>query len=224
MKITIDGLVKEDTYRTKGLRRQLMALLRSKGIQDENVLKAMEKVPRHFFMDSAFVEFAYSDQPFPIGEGQTISQPYTVGFQTQLLEVKPLMKVLEIGTGSGYQAAILHVMGAKVFTIERIHKLYLKAKNLLSTMGYHSIRCFYGDGNKGLPTFAPFDRILVTAGAPVVPETLIAQLAPGGILVIPVNSSSQVQIMKRIIKHPDGKMDIEDHGYFRFVPLLENKE
>lgn len=224
MKITYNGLILEDTYRTKGLRKKLVELLRSKGIKDNAVLQAIEKIPRHFFIDSAFLEFAYLDQPFPIGEGQTISQPYTVAFQTQLLEVKPRMKVLEIGTGSGYQAAVLHEIGAKVFTVERIHKLYIKAKSLLAAMGYDTIRCFYGDGTKGLPSFAPFDRILVTAAAPIIPQTLIDQLIVGGILVIPVNSSSQLQVMKKIIKTANDKIEIEDHGFFRFVPLLDNKQ
>ncbi|MCX7697488.1 MAG: protein-L-isoaspartate(D-aspartate) O-methyltransferase [Bacteroidales bacterium] len=223
MKVFFRGLVLEDTYRTKGLRRKLIEEIRSKGIKDEKVLEAMEKVPRHFFLDSSFIEFAYGDHPFSIGEGQTISQPYTVAYQTELLEVKPGMKVLEIGTGSGYQAAILAEMGARVFTIERIQKLYLKAKELLAAMGYHAIRCFYRDGTEGLSTYAPFDRIIVTAAASSIPDKLVDQLVEGGILVVPVDDGPGVQVMKKIVKEKNGQIMVQDFGYFRFVPLLKNK-
>ena len=171
----------EDNYRHKGLRRKLTENIRRKGIEDEAVLNAIDKIPRHLFLDSGFLEFAYQDKPFPIGSGQTISQPYTVAFQTELLEVKKGEKVLEIGTGSGYQACVLAEMGAKVFTVERQKKLYEKTKDLLPKLGYHTIKCFYGDGNKGAPSFAPFDKILITAAAPEVSGDLISQLKPGGL-------------------------------------------
>lgn len=211
-----------DTYRHKGMRKKLVEEIKSKGISDENVLKAIETVPRHFFMDTSFTEIAYQDKPFPIGCGQTISQPYTVAFQTQLLEVKKGMKVLEVGTGSGYQACILETMGAKVFTIERIRELYINTKKFFQEYGYKS-KIFYGDGYKGLPTFAPFDRIIVTAAAPEIPEALLQQLKTGGILVIPVDESSGTQIMKKVIKTNNDSYTEEQHGYFRFVPLLKNK-
>jgi protein-L-isoaspartate(D-aspartate) O-methyltransferase len=210
-----------DTYRHKGLRKQLVEEVRSKGIRDERVLLALEKVPRHQFLDSSFVEFAYQDKPFPIGSGQTISQPYTVAFQTELLGVGKGDKVLEIGTGSGYQACILLEMGARVYSVERHHSLYVKTKQLLKRLGY-APRLFYGDGYKGLPSFAPFDRILVTAAAPAIPDALIQQLKPGGILVIPVGSG-QTQIMTRVTKVSDSTVEKEACGHFRFVPMLENK-
>ncbi len=214
---------KTDTYRHKGLRKKLIEVIQSKGIHDENVLAAMEKIPRHFFMDSSFTEIAYQDKPFPIGCGQTISQPYTVAFQTQLLKISKGMKVLEIGTGSGYQACVLSEMGAKVFSIERIRELYTRTKQFLFDYGYQP-KVFYGDGYLGLPSFAPFDRILVTAGAPDIPEELKKQLNTGGIIVIPVNSSGEdMQIMKRIIKVEPDSFQTEEHGYFRFVPLVEKK-
>jgi protein-L-isoaspartate(D-aspartate) O-methyltransferase len=169
-------------------------------------------------MDSSFLEFAYQDKPFPIGSGQTISQPYTVAFQTELMEVKPKEKVLEIGTGSGYQACVLEELGAKVFSIERQKKLYLKSKKFLSELGYKA-RIFYGDGYKGLPAFAPFDKILITAGAPELPEALKEQLKTGGMIVIPEGRGG-IQIMNRYIKNEDGSFTKEDHGTFRFVPML----
>jgi len=185
----------EESYHHKGLRRQLVDTLKVKGINDPAVLRAIGTVPRHAFMDSGFLHFSYKDQAFPIGSGQTISQPYTVAFQTQLLEVKPFEKVMEIGTGSGYQAAVLSEMKAIVYTVERQRELYLKAQRLLSELGY-SMHFFYGDGYDGLPSYAPFDKILVTAAAPEVPENLLRQLRPGGILVIPVGD--EVQTMLRI--------------------------
>ena len=212
-----------DSYKHKGLRKQLVNEIRRKGISDVGVLKAMETIPRHFFFDSSFLKFAYDDQPFPIGAGQTISQPYTVAFQTELLNVKKGDKVLEIGTGSGYQACILASMGGKVFTIERIKSLYVKAKALLPDMQCNSIKIFYGDGYKGLPTYAPFDKIIVTAAAPLIPEALIEQLKIGGYLVIPVGGSGG-QVMNRVIKTSGSNYETEGHGLFRFVPLLDERE
>ncbi len=210
----------EDTYRHRGLRRKLIDQITVKGITDRAVLDAMNAVPRHYFFDSSFLEFAYADKPFPIGSGQTISQPYTVAFQTALLQLEAGMKVLEVGTGSGYQASILAEMGAKVFSIERQKNLYTRTRDFLPRLGY-VIKTFYGDGYKGLPAFAPFDRILVTAGAPVIPEALKEQLKPEGILVIPVGE--EIQKMYRIIKGADGQFTEEMHGSFRFVPLLQKK-
>ncbi|MCB9448273.1 MAG: protein-L-isoaspartate(D-aspartate) O-methyltransferase [Flavobacteriales bacterium] len=211
----------EDTYRHKGLRKRLMAVLREKGIHDEAVLAAMERVPRHWFMESAFLQFAYDDKAFPIGAGQTISQPYTVAFQTSLLELKKGEKVLEVGTGSGYQTCVLLEMGVKVFSIERQRELYGKTKKLLEVMNYRP-RLFYGDGYAGLPAFAPFDKVLVTAGAPFIPPALIEQLKPGGCLVIPVGEGG-VQVMTVVKKDEGGDIVRETFGEFRFVPLLEDK-
>ena len=210
-----------DTFKHKGLRKKLVQTIKAKGIRDENVLEAVQKVPRHFFFDSSFLEHAYADNPFPIGFGQTISQPYTVAYQTELLKIKKGDKVLEIGTGSGYQACILYEMGAKVFSIERQKGLYVKTKALLSEMGY-SIKLFFGDGYKGLPTFAPFDKIIVTAGAPHIPEALVEQIKPGGIMVIPIGKGD-IQIMTSIIKKDKSEYEKIEHGTFRFVPLLEDK-
>ena len=211
-----------DTYRHKGLRMQLVESIKRKGIHDERVLKAMTSVPRHWFLDSSFLEFAYDDKPFPIGSGQTISQPYTVAFQTQLLSVKPGDKVLEIGTGSGYQACILAEMGAKVYTVERQKKLYQRTKSFLPTIGYRTVKCFYGDGTKGLPAFAPYDKILITAAAPELPKALIDQLKTGGMLVVPFGDRD-VQTMIRLTKKEDGTLEEERFGAFRFVPLLKDK-
>ena len=208
-----------DSYKHKGLRKQLVDTIREKGIVDEEVLNAIGKIPRHLFLDSSFLEFAYQDKPFPIGSGQTISQPYTVAFQTELLEVKPGEKVLEIGTGSGYQACVLEELGAKVFTIERQKKLYLKSKKFLAELNYKA-KIFYGDGYKGLPAFAPFDKILITAGAPELPADLTSQLNTGGMIVVPLGRGG-IQVMARFIKEEDGGMRKEDHGTFRFVPLLK---
>jgi protein-L-isoaspartate(D-aspartate) O-methyltransferase len=200
----------------------LISELREKGTIAENVLEAMEKVPRHYFMDSAFLQFAYEDQAFPIGAGQTISQPYTVAFQTTLLEVESGMRILEIGTGSGYQTSVLTVMGCKVFSIERQRSLYKKAMVILSELN-STAKLFYGDGYQGLPSFGPFDRILITCGAPYVPEKLVEQLKPGGIMIIPVGAGEQ-QVMYRFEKKKDGSLKKTSHGDFKFVPMLENKE
>ena len=213
--------MEKDSFRHKGMRRQLAKAIEGKGIKDEAVLGAISIVPRHLFMDSSFLEFAYEDKPFPIGAGQTISQPYTVAFQTELLEIKKGDKVLEVGTGSGYQACVLIEMGAKVYTIERQRSLYVKTKELLSQLNYHPKKMIYGDGYKGLPMYAPFDKLVVTAGAPYVPDALLDQLKPGGMLVIPVGVDTQV--MKRIIKIDEGNHREEEHGLFQFVPLLGDK-
>jgi len=210
-----------DSYKFKGLRQKLVDSLREKGIRQEEVLPAINAIPRHLFIDNAFEKFAYRDKPFPIGSGQTISQPYTVAFQTQLLNVKKGQKVLEIGTGSGYQACVLLEMGAKVFTIERHKPLYLEVREFLPTLGY-TPKFFHGDGYEGLPSFAPFDKILVTAGAPYVPEALKDQLKIGGQLVIPVGDSIN-QVMTSLIKVEADKFDVTEHGDFMFVPLLDKR-
>jgi protein-L-isoaspartate(D-aspartate) O-methyltransferase len=211
----------EDNYRHKGLRKKLIDSIRKKGITDVNVLKAMEAVPRHFFFDSGFLEFAYEDKPFPIGAGQTISQPYTVAYQTQLLEVKKAEKIMEIGTGSGYQACILAEMGARVYSIERQRQLFQKAREFLPQLRY-TVKLFYGDGYKGLPAFAPFDKIIITAAAPYIPEALKEQLKTGGIIVAPVGTGD-IQIMTSLTKTGDQEFVQKEHGHFRFVPLLEDK-
>jgi protein-L-isoaspartate(D-aspartate) O-methyltransferase len=208
----------EDNYRHKGMRRSLVKVLEQKGIKDKGVLDAIGKVPRHFFFDNAFLEHAYQDKAFPIGEGQTISQPYTVAFQTELLEITPEDKVLEIGTGSGYQCCVLLEMGVKVFTIEYNKNLYLRTKDFLPRIGYQAI-FVHGDGTKGLPTYAPYDKIIVTAGAPSVPSALIEQLKEGGKLVIPVGGASH-QKMVRLTKGANNQIIKEDYDYFSFVPLL----
>jgi protein-L-isoaspartate(D-aspartate) O-methyltransferase len=212
----------EDTYRHKGLRRQLVEVVRQKGITDERVLHAILHLPRHFFMDSAFDKIAYEDRAFPIGEDQTISQPYTVAYQTQLLEWKPFEKVLEIGTGSAYQACILAEMGAQVYTIERQKKLFDHNKQFAFIKKYTGIKFFYGDGYEGLPTYAPFDKIIVTAAAPHIPPKLVEQLRPGGRMVIPVGEGS-VQRMIRLTRQPDGNTTEETFDNFSFVPLLGGK-
>jgi len=213
----------EDSYRHKGLRKKLVETVRSKGITDEKVLKAIESIPRHFFLDSAFDELAYDDRAFPIGEGQTISQPYTVAYQTQLLDTKPFQKVLEIGTGSAYQAVVLAEMGVQVYTIERQKKLFNENKNFALLKKYPGIKFFYGDGYEGLPTFAPFDRILITAAAPEIPPKLIEQLKPGGMMVIPLGSG-EVQQMMRITRLENGALKEEVFDRFSFVPMLEGKK
>ncbi len=207
-----------DTYKHRGLRAKLAKEVENKGIKDKRILEAIRKIPRHLFMDSGFLEFAYQDKPFPIGSGQTISQPYTVAFQTELLEVDKGDKVLEIGTGSGYQACVLMELRANVYSIERQKKLYQKAQQFLPSIGYN-VKCFFGDGFKGLPAFAPFDKILITAGASSMPMELLQQLRPGGMMVAPIGEEG-TQTMKRVIKEKDGNILEEDHGYFRFVPML----
>ncbi len=212
----------EDTYRHKGLRKKLVELLRQKGISDENVLEAIMAIPRHYFLDSAFDEIAYEDRAFPIQEGQTISQPYTVAYQSQLLQVKPFDKVLEIGTGSIYQATVLAEMGTTVYTIERQKKLYEKSKQFVFKSKYPNIKFFYGDGYEGLPTYAPFDKVIITAAAPFIPPKLIAQLKPGGKMVIPVDEGEH-QRMLRLTKNADGSYSEEAFDNFSFVPMLSGK-
>ena len=213
----------EDSYRHKGLRKKLVQGIQAKGISDERVLDALLEVPRHFFLDSAFDELAYDDRAFPIGEGQTISQPYTVAYQSQLLEIKPFMKVLEIGTGSAYQAVVLAEMGAQVYTIERQKKLFDSNKQFAFLKKYPSIKFFYGDGYEGLPSFAPFDRVLITAAAPEIPEKLIEQLRPGGMMVVPLGAG-EIQRMMRITKLDDETLKEEVFDHFSFVPMVEGKK
>jgi len=213
----------EDNYRHKGLRKKLVEIIREKGIKDESVLEAINNIPRHQFLDSSFLKFAYQDQAFPIGSGQTISQPYTVAFQTELLEIKKGDKVLEVGTGSGYQACVLAELGAKVFTIERQKKLFEKTRKLLTILKYRKIKTFYGDGFKGLPTFGPFDKAIVTAGAPFIPNDLLIQLKIGGKLVIPVDLEPGLQEMTCITRVSETEYEQRTHGKFRFVPLLAKK-
>lgn len=213
----------EDTYRHKGLRKKLVHVVQAKGITDERVLDALLEVPRHFFLDSAFDEVAYEDRAFPIGEGQTISQPYTVAYQSQLLEIKPFMKVLEIGTGSAYQAVVLAVMGAQVYTIERQKKLFEANKKFDFLKKYPTIKFFYGDGYEGLPTYAPFDRVIITAAAPDIPSKLVDQLKTGGMMVIPVGAGD-IQQMKRITKLENGALKEEVFDRFSFVPMLGGRE
>ena len=213
----------EDAYRHKGLRKQLVDSLKEKGISDEKVLEAINQVPRHFFLDTAFDQIAYEDRAFPIGEGQTISQPYTVAYQTQLLGIRPFDKVLEIGTGSCYQSCVLAEMGAQVYTIERQKKIYDINKNeFLFIKKYPQIKMFFGDGFQGLPTFALFDKVIITAAAPFIPPKLIEQMKPGGIMVIPVDEDD-CQRMLRITKNADGSLLQEKFDQFSFVPMLEGK-
>ena len=209
----------QDTYRHKGLRRQLIEELRAKGIKDEAVLDVMGNLPRHFFLEKAFEEWAYQDKAFPIGSEQTISQPYTVAYMTSLLGVKKHDKVLEIGTGSGYQAAVLSIMGARVFTVERQEDLHKKAKELLKMLGFTGLRCYFRDGSVGLPEFAPFDKIIVTAGAPSVPAALKEQLAVGGVIIIPVDENNG-QRMHSITRINDIEFEDTPLEKFRFVPFL----
>jgi len=214
----------DDTYRHKGLRKKLVEILRNKGISDEAVLHAINTIPRHYFLDTAFDEIAYEDRAFPIDEGQTISQPYTVAYQTQLLEIKPYDKVLEIGTGSAYQACVLAEMNAQVFTIERQKKLFEFNKVSFPFLKkYHGIKFFFGDGFDGLPTYAPFDKVIITAAAPFVPPKLIEQLKIGGKMVIPVDEGES-QRMKRLTKHADGTYTEEVFDAFSFVPMLGGKQ
>ncbi|WP_034040164.1 protein-L-isoaspartate(D-aspartate) O-methyltransferase [Wocania ichthyoenteri] len=211
----------KDTFKHKGLRQQLVNVLKNKGITNEAVLKAIGNIPRHLFMDSGFLDHAYQDKAFPIAADQTISQPYTVAFQSELLEVKKGAKVLEIGTGSGYQTAVLCELGAKVFSIERQQELFKKTNKFLPKLGYRAKKLIFGDGYKGLIEEAPFDSIIVTAGAPFVPKPLLSQLKIGGRLVIPVGDD--VQIMTLFIRKGKKEFEQEEFGEFRFVPLLEDK-
>ncbi|MCU4177751.1 protein-L-isoaspartate(D-aspartate) O-methyltransferase [Carboxylicivirga sp. N1Y90] len=207
-----------DSFRHKGMRKRLVNELASKGINDVNVLNAIGNIPRHLFLESSFVSFAYQDKAFPIAAGQTISQPYTVAYQSQLLEIKSDDKVLEVGTGSGYQAAVLIEMGVKLFSIERQKELYQRSTKLLSNLGYKG-RFYLGDGYKGLPTYAPFDKIIITAGAPFVPEDLLIQLKIGGIMVIPLGDKEQV--MTRIKRISQNDFEQEQLGACSFVPMLK---
>ncbi|AEE18393.1 protein-L-isoaspartate(D-aspartate) O-methyltransferase [Dokdonia sp. Hel_I_63] len=211
----------KDTTRHQGKRRQLVQILRDKGITNDLVLNAIGKIPRHFFMDSSFEHHAYQDKAFPIAADQTISQPYTVAFQSELMEIKKGDQVLEIGTGSGYQTAVLCELGAKVYSIERQQELYKKTKLFLTKLGYRPRFLSFGDGYKGLPSYAPFDSIIVTAGAPFVPKPLLAQLKIGGRLIIPVGDDPQ--IMQRYIRTSATSFEKKEYGEFRFVPLLEDK-
>ncbi len=213
---------REDSYLHKGLRKKLVDEIREKGITDETVLQAINNVPRHFFLDSAFERHAYEDRAFPIGEDQTISQPYTVAYQTQLLQVKPFDKVLEVGTGSAYQASVLVEMKAKVYTIERQKKLFDEKKLFKYLNRYPTLQRFYGDGFEGLPTFAPFDKIIITAAAPYIPEKLVQQLRPGGLMVLPLNEGD-IQIMYRLTKLDDFSIKEERFDAFSFVPMLTGK-
>lgn len=210
----------KDTLRHQGLRNQLVNLLKDKGITDEKVLTAISAVPRHIFLDSSFEQHAYQDKAFPIAAGQTISQPYTVAFQSQALELQGGEKVLEIGTGSGYQASVLCEMGVKVYSIERQKELFNFSNGIFKKLGYSLIQKF-GDGYQGLPTFAPFDRIIVTAGAPEIPKKLLSQLKVGGIMIIPVGVEDQEMI--RVIRVSESKFSKKNMGAFKFVPMLENK-
>lgn len=215
----------EDTYRHKGLRKKLVDLLKEKGITDQRILDAISAIPRHFFLDSAFDEVAYEDRAFPIEAKQTISQPYTVAYQTQLLDVKPHEKILEIGTGSAYQCCVLAEMGAKVFTIERQKQLFDSNKKFAFLKKYINIKFFYGDGYEGLPTYAPFDKVIITAAAPIVPPKLIEQLKTGGKMVIPFGESKDgVQKMMRLTKQADGSTADETFANFSFVPMRPGKE
>ena len=212
-------MLQADTYRHKGLRRQLVEELRRKNLFHEEILEAFQRVPRHFFLDNAFEEWAYQDKPFPIGYEQTISQPFTVALMTQSLGVKKREKVMEIGTGSGYQAAILATLGARIYTIERIRALYLSSKELLKEMKFTNIQSFYKDGYLGLPEFAPFDKIIVTAGAPSIPELLATQLSIGGIMLVP--TGVETQSLLRIERKGEKNWETKDLGNVKFVPFLD---
>ena len=212
----------EDSYRHKGMRKRLVETLVQKGINNELVLDAIYAIPRHFFLDKAFEEMAYEDKAMPILEGQTISQPFTVAYQSQLLEINKRDTVLEIGTGSGYQAAVLGAMGARVYTVERHEALYKKADKMMEALGLLNVRCYFRDGNKGLGEFAPFDRIIVTCGANDIPEILLEQLAVGGIMVIPVGDDN-LQRMTRVYKLSPQQYKVEKFDEFRFVPFLDGK-
>lgn len=208
-----------DSFEAKGKRQKLIDSLRSKGIDNEDVLEAMNRVPRHIFMDNAFLHHAYQDKAFPISSGQTISQPYTVAFQTSLLKLKKRSKILEIGTGSGYQTAILLEMGARVYTIERHRELYAKAQKTLGMLGY-SAHYFFGDGFAGKEQYGPYDGILITAGAPYIPDLLLSQLKTGGLLVAPVGTSG-TQVMTLVERRGETDFETTTHGYFSFVPMIK---
>ena len=210
-----------DTPKHQGMRQKLVKLIEEKGITDKRVLHAISKVPRHLFMDSGFIDFAYQDKPFPIAAEQTISQPFTVAFQTELLQLEDGETVLEVGTGSGYQTAILIELKAKVYSIERQQELFRKTKLFLPKIGYHAKSLVFGDGYKGIPEHAPFDKIIVTAGAPTIPKTLLSQLKVGGRMVIPVGE--EIQTMMVIIRKSDTEFEKQEHGSFRFVPLLKDR-
>ncbi|GAA5220756.1 protein-L-isoaspartate(D-aspartate) O-methyltransferase [Membranihabitans marinus] len=210
----------QDNYRHQGMRKRLIAEIERKGIHHPKVLEVMSKIPRHFFMDRGFEDWAYKDVAFPIGEEQTISQPYTVAYQTQLLEIQPKDRILEIGTGSGYQAAVLFDMGAKVYTIERQEKLFVRTEALLKRLGYGRIRTFLGDGFAGLQRFAPFDKILLTAAPEGIPGALLDQLDNNGILVTPIGETGKTQQMVRVTK-VNGSFEMEKLDYFQFVPMLK---
>jgi protein-L-isoaspartate(D-aspartate) O-methyltransferase len=212
----------KDTAKHQGLRNQLVKLLQEKGIVDKNVLKAISTIPRHLFLNSSFEDYAYQDKAFPIGAGQTISQPYTVAFQSQLLEIKKGEKILEIGTGSGYQTAVLYIMGAKVYSVERQNELFKQTSALLPKLGIRPKHLSFGDGYKGLPNHAPFDSIIVTAGAPTIPKPLMAQLKIGGKLIIPVGDENQIMI--KLIRKNETQFEKYELGDFKFVPLLEDKK
>ena len=211
----------KDSNRHKGMRNQLVSTIERKGITDKKVLQAISKIPRHLFMDSSFIDFAYQDKPFPIGADQTISQPFTVAFQTELLKVKPGDKILEIGTGSGYQAAVLIELKARVYSIERQKELYNRVRKFLPSVGYVPKKLIYGDGYLGLPEDAPFDGIIVTAGAPEVPKALMSQLKIGGRLVIPIGDD--VQVMTLFVRTSEKSFEKHEFGDFRFVPMLKEK-
>ena len=212
----------KDTAKHQGLRNQLVKLLQEKGIIDKNVLKAISTIPRHLFLNSSFEDYAYQDKAFPIGSGQTISQPFTVAFQSQLLEIKKGDKILEIGTGSGYQTAVLYLMGAKVYSVERQNELFKQTSALLPKLGIRPKHLSFGDGYKGLPNHAPFDSIIVTAGAPTIPKPLMAQLKIGGKLIIPVGDENQIMI--KLIRKNETQFEKYELGDFKFVPLLEDKK
>jgi len=209
-----------DSYRHKGLRKNLVETLIEKGITDSNVLNAIGNVPRHLFLDKAFEEWSYKDQAFPINDGQTISQPYTVALQTQLLDVQSTDKILEVGTGSGYQAAVLSCLCKRIYSIERHKTLYVKTSKLLSNIGYGSIRTLHGDGYLGAERYAPYDKIIITAGASNIPKQLLQQLSVGGYLIIPIGDND-AKTMTRITKVGDGKYESEAFGVFKFVPFLK---
>jgi protein-L-isoaspartate(D-aspartate) O-methyltransferase len=211
----------KDTGKHQGLRNQLISVLQQKGITDVTVLDAIKKIPRHLFLNSSFEDYAYQDKAFPIAAGQTISQPYTVAFQSQLLKIKKEHKVLEIGTGSGYQTAVLCLMGAKVYSVERQNELFKQTSILLPKLGIRPKHLSFGDGYKGLPSYAPFDSIIVTAGAPFIPQPLMAQLKIGGRLVIPLGD--EVQIMTLLIRVNATQFEKHELGEFKFVPLLVDK-